>query len=127
MAGHPVNDRFKVKVETDKYGLGGNNKRGTESGTVVEVPDILIYFSFHSFAFEDSFMNEDKLAKLQGYYNQFKGKRIFWESFQDRGRRFVEDDGEFVYVQMSDLLFYADSEDDNIILAEDTRSGSFAV
>ncbi len=124
MAIHPVNDRFKVKVEKNEYGFGDSNV-GTETGIVVEVPDMLIYLSFHSFAFEDSFASE-KLKEIQEYYNQFKGKRIFWESLQDRGRTMKESDGEYVYLQMTDLLAFADDVNDLAEVVDQVgKAGSF--
>lgn len=116
MSGRPINDRIKVQTSSDKFGFGGA-KEGVESGIVVEVPDILIYLSFHSFAFESSLFS-DKLKEVQAYYNKLMGKKIFWESLQDRGRRFTEGENEFVYIQMTDVLFYADSVDDDIQLAQ---------
>lgn len=125
MAVHPVNDRFKVKVYKDKFGFGGGES-GTETGIVVEVPDLLIYLSFHSFAFEQSIMEEEKLKKIQEYYNQFKGKRIFWETLQDRGRKISEEDGDYVYLQMTDILAYADNIDEKAEVVDQTgKSGSF--
>lgn len=121
MAGHPVNDQVKVLVDSDEFGFGGV-KKGVESGVVVEVPEKLIYLGFHSFAFENSFDNNEALAQTQIYYNQFLNKRIFWESFQDRGRRFVEGKKEFVYIKMTDILFYADNVDDDIQLAVDAQA-----
>jgi hypothetical protein len=111
MALHPVNDRFKVKITKDEYGFGGENV-SAETGIVVEVPDILIYLSFHSFAFESSLTETDDMKKIQKYYNKFLGKRIYWEALQDRGRMITEEDGDYVYLQMTDLLAYADSVDD---------------
>lgn len=125
MAVHPANDRFKVKVETDPYQLKDSVE--TECGVVVEVPDILIYLSFHSFAFEDSFASEEKLKKVQEYYKSFVGKKIWWEKFQDKGRRIKEADGEYIYLQMTDLLAYSDSDKEDAYLVQDTRSGSFAI
>lgn len=124
MATHPVNDRFKVKVETDPYELSEQND--TEYGIVVEVPDELIYLSFHSFAFEESFASE-KLERIRDYYNKFLGKKVWWEKFQDKGRRLKEKDGEFVYLQMTDLLCYSDDPEDEATLVTDTRNGSFAI
>lgn len=105
MALHPVNDRFKVKISKQRF---GDTSSGAETGVVVEVPDILIYLSFHSFSFEDSLVNDDVLKKVQKYYNQFMNKRIYWEALQDRGRMISEGDDDYVYLQMTDLLAYAD-------------------
>jgi hypothetical protein len=124
MALHPVNDRFKVKK--DAPGRFGDPNVGTESGVVVEIPDSLLYLSFHSFAFEDSFAAEDKLKRVHEYYKSFVGKRIYWEALQDRGRVFKEGDNEFVYLQMTDLLAYADNVDDDAKVVNQTgQAGSF--
>lgn len=124
MAVHPANDRFKVKVETDPYKLLETIE--TECGVVVEVPDELIYLSFHSFAFEESFASE-KLKGIRDYYNQFLNKKVWWEKFQDKGRRIKEGEEEFVYLQMTDLLAYSDDPEDKAVLVNDTRNGSFSV
>jgi len=125
MSVHPVNDRFKVLVTKNEYGFGEDNV-GTETGVVAEVPDVLIYLSFHSFAFEDSFMDGDKLKKVQEYYNQFLGKRVYWEALQDRGRTLKEADGEYVYLQMTDLLAYADKVDEEATAVNQVgQAGSF--
>jgi hypothetical protein len=123
MALHPINDRFKVKITKKRF---SKDVAGAESGIVVEVPDMLIYLSFHSFAFEDSLTNETALKKIQAYYNQFLGKRIYWESLQDRGRMIAEGDDEYVYLQMTDLLAYADDVDDKAeIVSQVGGAGSF--
>jgi len=125
MALHAVNDRFKVLVATDDYGFGGEAK-GTETGIVVEVPDIMIYLSFHSFAFEDSIVNDEKLKKIQEYYAQFLNKRVYWETFQDRGRRIKEGNKDYVYLQMTDLLAYSDDAENDAYLVDQTgKAGSF--
>lgn len=123
MALHPVNDRFKVKK--DPAGPFGNAEAGAETGVVVEVPDVLIYLSFHSFAFEDSLTSE-KLKEIQEYYNKFLNKRIYWESLQDRGRTLKEGEDSYVYLQMTDLLAYADNVDEDASVVNQTgQAGSF--
>lgn len=124
MALHPVNDRFKVRK--DKSGPFGDPNMGAETGIVVEVPDILIYLSFHSFAFEASITSPEIMKEVQKYYKSFLGKRIYWESLQDRGRTMNEGDDEYVYLQMTDLLAYADNVDDEAQSVDQTgKAGSF--
>ena len=125
MALHPVNDRFKVKVIKDEYGFGGENN-SAESGIVVEVPDVLIYLSFHSFAFEASITSPDRMKEIQEYYNGFLNKKIFWEALQDRGRMIEEDGEQYVYLQMTDLLAYADNVGDEATNVDQVgKAGSF--
>lgn len=121
MALHPINDRFKVKITQNRFKAQNTS---AESGVVVEVPDMLIYLSFHSFSFEDSLVNLEKLKAIQEYYAQFKGKRIFWEALQDRGRVIAEGDDEYVYLQMTDLLAYADNVDDKATSVNQLGSAS---
>ena len=122
---HPVNDRFKVLVSTDDYGYGGE-ARGAETGIVVEVPDMILYLSFHSFAFEQSIANETILTKVQEFYNKFLNKRIYWETLQDRGRRIKEGAKDYVYLQMTDLLAFSDDVEDSAYIVNQTGSaGSF--
>lgn len=123
MALHPVNDRFKVKVDQQRF---KTETSGAETGVVVEVPDVLIYLSFHSFSFENSLVNSESLTKVQEYYNQFMGKRIYWEALQDRGRMIQEGEDQYVYLQMTDLLAYADDIDDKATIVSQLGSaGSF--
>lgn len=125
---HAVNDRFKVKIEkADEYNLGGEAAPGVDNGVVVEVPNELIYLSFHSFAFEDSFSNPNRLDEIRAYYNKFLGKKVWWESFQDRGRRIKDGEDEFVFLQMTDLLAYSDDVESAAHIVEDTRKGGFAL
>lgn len=127
MAILPINDQLKVKVDnTDEFGFG-TEKKGVETGVVVVVPDIMIYLGFHSFSFEDSFVNEDKLKIIQQYYSKLLNKRVWWESFQDRGRRMKEDDGDYVYLKMTDIMCYSDDIETKAEMVEDSRAGSFAV
>ena len=123
MALHPVNDRFKVKVDQQRFKA---ETSGAETGIVVEVPDILIYLSFHSFAFEASITSPGTMQRVQEYYNKFLGKRIYWEALQDRGRMIKEGEDEYVYLQMTDLLAYADDTDDKAeIVSSIGSAGSF--
>jgi co-chaperonin GroES (HSP10) len=103
----PLNDKLKVKVAKDEFGFGGQ-ATGVEKGIVVEVPDKMAYFGFHSFAFENSIANDEILKKTLAAYTKLKGKLVFWEALQDRGRRFKENDEEFVFINMTDIIAYAD-------------------
>ena len=125
MSIHATNDRFKIKLDGDKYGFK-EDAGSSETGIVVEVPKDLIYLSFHSFAFEESIANDEKLKKVYDYYNQFLGKRVFWEPLQASGRRMKEGDDEYVFLQMTDLLAYSDElETDAKIINELGSAGSY--
>jgi hypothetical protein len=126
MALHPVEDVIKVRLEkTDEYGLGVK-KEGVETGIVTEVPDALHYFGLHSFMFENSFMAEEKLSKLLAYFQGFIGKRVWWQEYQDRGRRTTEADGEsYVYLKMSDIMIVADNPDERADFDTHEFTGSF--
>ena len=125
MAIHPINDRLKVRVDADEFDLN-DEKSLIETGVVVEIPKDMLYLSFHNFGFEDSIANESKLDKILDFYNQMLGKRVYWEKLQDSGRHIKEEDGEFIYLQMTDVLAYADKTDEKAEVVNSlSSSGSF--
>lgn len=123
MAIHPVGDSIKVKV--DPANPYGGERAGVETGVVVEVPDNIMYFGYHNFGFEASY-GQDNQSILE-FFKKFDGKRIFWQTFQDRGRRLKEGSDEFIYLKMSDILAVADSVNDEAQVVTDTRSGGYAL
>lgn len=122
----PVGDNLKIEVSTDEYGLGTGNS-GTETGIVVGVPKVIHYFGKHNMAFENSFMWDEGLKQLLDYFRSFIGKRVFWESFQDKGRRFKEGNKEYVFLKMSDIIAYSDNPDFVAENVEDVRTGGFKI
>lgn len=123
MALHPENDKIKVRISKDQFGLGIGN--GAEHGVVVEVPDEIIYLGFHSFAFENSITDQDVLGRVIKYYKGFVGKIVYWEALQDKGRRFKEGDEEFVLLNMTDVIATDDQDEATAHLIDDIRSGGF--
>lgn len=124
----PISDNIKVKVDApDPHGFSNGESVAGESGVVVEFPKITAWIGFHSFAFEDSYLNAEKnLDLLENYKELLMGKRVFWESFQDSGRRIKEGDEEFVFLKLTDIIAY--SNDVNIkakTVTDVRRSGSF--
>lgn len=124
MALHPVNDRFKILVDKPEIDFGEDGPKGFETGVVVEVPDMLLYLSFHSFAFEKS-LDSESLGKIGEFYKEFLNKRIYWESFQDRGRRIKDGDEEYIFLQMTDMLAYSDDVSEIAESVMDSREGGF--
>jgi hypothetical protein len=126
----PVGDQLKVKLDSaNPHGFAGGERKGSESGVVVAMPDPLSfnYFGFHSFAFENS-LGSEKLTKLYEYYQTFVGKRVFWEELQDRGRVVKEGDEEFVFLKMTDIIAYSDDVNIDAQSVSGVGSrGSFAV
>lgn len=121
---HPVNDKLKVAVETNEFGFG--DKTGIEKGIVIEIPDTMLYFGFHSFAFDISLAEDETLKAVKKFYENLKGKLVFWESLQDRGRRFKVNGKEFVFLNMSDIIAYSDDKDINVEIVDQTgQAGSF--
>lgn len=119
---HPIGDKIKVKITTDEFGFG-DASNGTESGVVVEVPDTLMYFGFHSsFEIPDATI----LKKITDFYATLMGKKVFWESLQDRGRRFKEGKEEYVILNMSDVIGYTDDLTADIQIVDQVgKAGSF--
>lgn len=128
MALHPVEDVIKVRLDkSDEFGFGAKSE-GVETGIVAEVPDEMHYFGLHSFMFEESFMAEEKLKKLLKYFKSFKGRRVWWQEYQDRGRRTTEADGsEYVYLKMSDIMIYSDEPNETASFDTHDFAGGFKV
>lgn len=121
----PFNDRLKVKIDSDVFNLD-SDKSLHETGVVVEVPEEIIYLGFHSFAFEHSIADEDKLKRILEFYKDLLGKRIWWEKLQDSGRHLKEDDGEYVFLNMTDVIAYSDDvEEQSELLSSNSAAGSF--
>lgn len=121
----PFNDKIKVAVTSDQYGFGDPSGR-TESGVVVEVPDELIYFGFHSSLFDESLGNEAVLKKVQKFYKKLEGKICYWESMQDAGRRFKEGDKEYIILNMSDVIAFSDGTEATATIVDQVgKAGSF--
>lgn len=127
MSLHPVNDRFKVLVDKPEIDFGGDDKKGFETGVVVELPDELIYLSFHSFGFENSLAEPERLEAIAKLYRKFLNKRVYWEAYQDRGRRIKDGDDEYIFLQMTDVLAYSDEIDEKAEVVTDSREGGFRV
>jgi co-chaperonin GroES (HSP10) len=120
----PFNDKLKVLLA--QVGPFGDPNSGTESGLVVEVPDELIYFAFHSSLFDESLGNTEVLKQVQAFYKKLEGKTVYWESLQDRGRRFKEGDDEYVLLNMSDVIAFSDSDESVATIIDQTgKAGSF--
>lgn len=121
----PVGDKLKVAVSTNEFGFG-DKAIGVEKGIVVEIPEKMPYFGFHSFAFEESLANPDVSKALLKFYSEFKGKTVYWESLQDRGRRFKVNGEEFVFLNMTDIIAYSDDENINVEVVDQVgAAGSF--
>lgn len=121
----PYADKIKIKVQTDQFGFGDGSTR-KESGIVVEVPEEFIYLGFHSFAFENSIADDEKLKKIKDFYGKLKGKKVIWESLKDSGRHFKEGEDEFVILNVTDVIAYTDNIEDEISVVDTVgQAGSY--
>lgn len=111
----PLNDTLKVEVNVDEYGFGSKEKEGVETGIVIELPEIMPYFGFHSFAFESSLANSTALSGLIDSYQTLLDKRVWWKEYSERGTVFKEGDGKtYAYVKFTDLIAYGEPKDSAI-------------
>lgn len=120
----PINDKLKVSINPD--GPFSDQASGVEKGVVVEVPERMMYFGFHSFAFENSITHKDNVREILEFYQALKGSTVYWETLQDRGRRFKVNGEEFVFLNMTDIIAYSDDPDINVEPVDQTgAAGSF--
>lgn len=121
---HPVNDKLKVEILSD--GPFSSEERGVEKGIVVELPAFTYSIGYHSFAFESSYGNAETNGDVLKQFQKLKDKLVFWESLQDRGRRFKEGDKEYAFINMTDIIAYSDNKDINVQTVDQVGSaGSF--
>lgn len=112
---HPINDVMKVEITEDGYNFG-LQKKGVENGIVVELPDTLPYFGFHSFAFENSLRpmadhEANELRHLLDFYGKrLMGKRVYWTALAERGMILKEGSKGYVFLKFTDIIAYSDPE-----------------
>jgi len=128
MALHPLIDKCLVRVADSGF-MGASNATGRESGILEEIPtaEHMLYFGFHSFAFDSSLADESGLKKVHDFYTELIGKVVYWEALQDKGRRFESDGKEYVLLNLTDIIAYDDANEATAKMVDDVRSGSFRV
>lgn len=125
MALLPLNDYCKIQLDAHDP-LSAKAGDSATSGILVELPKQLTHFGFYSFAFEDSFMNEEKLAALLNHWKQFTGKRVFWLALAEKGAILKEEDGtSYAYVKLTSLMAVGEANEkaESVL---DARGGAFA-
>lgn len=119
----PLNDYAMIELEGDKFGFsGGDDKGSAENGILSSLADKFNYFGFYSFAFEDSFLDEDKLGKLHDYYSALIGKRVYWLALSEKGAIVTTDDKKYAYIKLSSLIGWSEPD----IKATTVGSGQFS-
>lgn len=125
---HPINDLAKIELDTDEYGLSGDDKSTAESGILVELPDEFNFFGFWSFAFENSFMAKDELDNLYKYYKKKIGHRVYWTAMAERGNIIQADDGKrYAFVKFTSLIAADKDKDNKAFNIHGDGAGSFKV
>lgn len=122
----PLNDLAKIQLDSDEFNFGGNNKDTSESGVLVSLPDKFNYFGMWSFAFESSWMDEDKLQKIYDYYKGLIGKRVYWTALSEKGNIIDEDEKRFAYVKFTSLIAVGDANSKATNIHGDGK-GAFSV
>lgn len=119
----PLNDLAKIELDSDEFGFG-NKKDTAESGVLVELPDSFNYFGMWSFAFENSFMERNKLDELLEYWKPKIGRRVYWTALSEKGNIIEQDGKQYAFVKLTSLIAddEADSDAQNI---HSNGTGSF--
>ncbi len=105
-----LNDFAKIKLDTDVYGFGGDDKDTAESGILVGLPDKFNFFGYYSFAFENSFMKRQDLDELYQYWETKIGKRVFWMALSEKGSILKKGDERFCFVKLTSLIAEDDAD-----------------
>lgn len=122
-----VNDLAKIQIEVDEFGFGGGTKDKAASGILVALPDKFNYFGFWSFAFEDSFMSEEKLEKIYHYYKGLLGCRVYWTALAEKGNILEQDGKSFAFVKFSSLIAMDEDVENIATNVLDSAGGAFSV
>ncbi len=122
-----LNDLALVALTVDEFGFGtGKQKQTAENGILIALPDKFDFFGFWSFAFEDSFMNTEKLEKLHAQWEKRIGKRVYWTALSERGNIIERNGKKYVLVKLTSLLF-ADDPDIEARNVHEDGAGSFGL
>lgn len=125
---HPLADNVKVKLDPENaHGFRPTGEQSTskESGILVELPGGMSWLGFHSFAFEASLGDVELLKGISKFYESLKGKRVYWESFQDSGRRIKDGEDEYVLLKLTDIIAYSEPGVKAKTMTDLRRGGSF--
>lgn len=125
MSLHPENDLAKIELSANGP-LSAKSGDSATDGILVALPDLDTHFGFHSFAFEDSFMAEEKLERLRTKWEKRIGKRVYWLALQEKGAILREPDGtNYAYIKLSSIIAWSEAEEkaESVL---DKHAGSFS-
>lgn len=104
---HPTNDLCKIEVDSDEFGFGSDQSKA-ESGILVELPEVLPFFGFHSFAFEDSYADMTGAnGEILKYYQDLIGKRVYWKGLSERGM-VLKAEKTWAFIKLTDLIAWSE-------------------
>lgn len=106
----PLNDLAKIELDSDEFGFG-DRKDTAENGILVELPDSFNYFGMWSFAFENSFMEREKLDTLLEYWQDKIGRRVYWTALSEKGNIIDQGGKQYCFIKLTSLI--ADDEADS--------------
>lgn len=125
----PANDYLQIEIVEDamRKQFDKNVSDAHTSGIVVAVPDKLNYFGFHSFAFEDSFMEREKLDALLADLKGLVGKRVWWLALQEKGAVLHDaaSGKTYVFIKATSIMAIGEPGDD-VYSVLDAKGGAFS-
>lgn len=125
MALLPISDVAKIEL-TATGPFSAKPGDSATDGILVELGELDTHYGFYSFAFEDSFMAEEKLKRLRSKWEKKIGKRVYWLALSEKGAIFQEQDGrKFAYVKLTSILAWSEP-DEHAEAVLDKHAGSFA-
>lgn len=108
----PINDLAMIEVTNNKNKVIDLSKDTAESGILVQLPDQFNYVGMWSFAFEDSFMNREKLNQIYEYWKTKIGQRVFWTALSEKGNILKDGEKEYAFVKLTSLIAIAEAGSD---------------
>lgn len=122
---YPFNDLAKIELD-DAGAFSAKAGDSATDGILVELPAFWTHYGFYSFAFENSFMNEEDLKKVAEFWEGQIGKRVYWLALSEKGAILKEENGKrYAYVKFTSLI--AGSEpDEKAESVLDKHNGGFS-
>lgn len=80
----PLGDLAMIKIASDEYGFGQDDRGTAESGILIELPTFT-HYGMWSFAFEGSLANGQVLKELEKHWQGHIGHRVYWTALSEKG------------------------------------------
>jgi len=105
----PINDNLLVEIESDSGQFVSTEETHTH-GIVLAVSDTLVHYGSFGWAFESSFLEDEKLERIKELFSALVGKRVYWEERSDLGVTIERDGKKYGLIKFSKLIAWEEAD-----------------